>query len=50
MGSERTDQSQYASITEEDVNIAQTAWCDALTTIGRIYNEGGDYRAITSHR
>ena len=48
MGSERTDQSQYASITEEDVNIAQTAWCDALTTIGRIYNEGGDYRAVTS--
>jgi hypothetical protein len=48
MGSERTDQTQHASITEDDVNIAQTTWCDALTTIGRIYNEGGDYRAITS--
>ncbi|MGF1636987.1 MAG: hypothetical protein ACFCUU_07940 [Cyclobacteriaceae bacterium] len=32
-------------ITYEDVNAAQQAWCDALVEIGRLYSEGGDYRA-----
>jgi hypothetical protein len=35
-------------ITEDAVNAAQTAWCDALVTIGRVYGEGGDYKAVAS--
>ncbi|TVR80966.1 MAG: hypothetical protein EA412_03870 [Chitinophagaceae bacterium] len=33
-------------ITYEEVNAAQQAWCDALVEIGRLYTEGGDYRAF----
>ena len=36
------------AITEEEVNAAQTAWCDALVTIGRAFGEGGDYKAVAS--
>ena len=27
-------------ITEDEVNAAQTAWCDALVRIGQVYSEG----------
>jgi hypothetical protein len=32
-------------ITYEEVNAAQQAWCDALVKIGKLKEEGGDYRA-----
>jgi hypothetical protein len=41
-------QPKYGPITEDDVNGAQTAWCDALVMMGRVYSEGGDYKAAAS--
>jgi hypothetical protein len=35
-----------AAITVADVNAAQQAWCDGLVKIGRVYKEGGDYKAV----
>ncbi|MGA8656808.1 MAG: hypothetical protein WB586_11735, partial [Chthoniobacterales bacterium] len=46
MGNESAGQSKYGPITEDDVNAAQTAWCDALITMGQVYSEGGDYKAV----
>jgi len=34
------------AISEVDVNAAQQAWCDGLVKIGKVYAEGGDYRAV----
>jgi hypothetical protein len=39
---------QQETITEADVNAAQQAWCDGLVKIGKVYKEGGDYRAAAS--
>jgi hypothetical protein len=33
-------------ITYEEVNAAQQAWCDALVKIGKLKDEGGDYKAF----
>lgn len=33
-------------ITYDEVNAAQQAWCDALVEIGRLKEEGKDYRAF----
>jgi len=33
-------------ITHEEVNAAQQAWCDALVKIGKLKEEGGDYKAF----
>ena len=33
-------------ITYEEVIAAQTAWCDALVQIGKLKEEGGDYRGF----
>ena len=33
-------------ITYDEVNAAQQAWCDALVKIGKIKEDGGDYRAF----
>lgn len=46
MGHESGGRSNCGPITEADVNAAQTAWCDALVTMGRVYSEGGDYKAV----
>lgn len=35
-------------ITYEEVNAAQQAWCDALVKIGKIKEEGGDYKAFAN--
>lgn len=35
-------------ISENDVNAAQQAWCDALIRIGAVHAEGGNYRAATN--
>ena len=31
-------------ITYKEVNAAQQAWCDALVKIGKLKDEGGDYK------
>lgn len=36
------------AITESEVNAAQQAWCDGLIRIGKIYMDGGDYKAAAS--
>ncbi|ERM80719.1 hypothetical protein P872_21305 [Rhodonellum psychrophilum GCM71 = DSM 17998] len=33
-------------ITYDEVNAAQKAWCDALVKIGKLKEEGGDYRSF----
>jgi len=33
-------------ITYDEVNAAQQAWCDALVKIGKLKEDGGDYRAF----
>ena len=33
-------------ITYEEVNVAQQAWCDALVKIGKLKEDGGDYKAF----
>lgn len=33
-------------ITYEEVNAAQQAWCDALVKIGKLKEDGGDYRTF----
>lgn len=33
-------------ITYDEVNAAQQAWCDALVKIGKIKEEGGDYKSF----
>ena len=35
-------------ITEDEVNAAQQAWCDALVHIGIVHAEGSDFRAVAS--
>ncbi len=46
MENESAGQPKYGPITEDDVNASQSAWCDALITIGQVYSEGGEYRAV----
>jgi hypothetical protein len=41
-----TEPSPAITITEEEVNAAQQAWCDALVEIGRRAEAGEDYRAF----
>lgn len=33
-------------ITYDEVNAAQQAWCDALVKIGKLHEEGSDYKAF----
>jgi hypothetical protein len=35
-------------ITYDEVNAAQQAWCDALVKIGKLKEEGGDYKGYAS--
>lgn len=37
-----------AAITEAEVNAAQLAWCDGLVKVGKVYKDGGDYKAAAS--
>jgi hypothetical protein len=37
-----------AAITAADVNAVQQLWCDGLVKIGKIFKEGGDYKAAAS--
>ena len=36
------------TLTIEEVNAAQQAWCDALVKIGQLYTEGGDYQGFAN--
>jgi hypothetical protein len=36
------------TITPEEVNAAQQAWCDALVAVGKAHEEGGDAKALAS--
>ena len=40
------DSPARGAITEAEVNAAQQAWCDGLVKIGKVYKEGGDYKAV----
>ena len=42
------DTPKPAPITEAEVNAAQQAWCDGLVAIGKVYKDGGDYKAFAS--
>lgn len=35
-------------VTYDEVNAAQQAWCDALVKIGKLKEEGGDYKAFAN--
>ena len=48
MRNESAGQSNYGPITDNDVNAAQKAWCDALMAIGQVYSEGGDYKMVAN--
>ena len=37
---------EFINITEQEVNDAQQAWCDALVKIGKIHSEGGDAKTF----
>ena len=39
------EEGAQAVITYDEVNAAQQAWCDALVQIGKLKEEGGDYKA-----
>jgi len=40
------DTTEVMNITEQEVNDAQQAWCDALVKIGKIHSEGGDAKTF----
>ena len=40
------EEGAQAIITYDEVNSAQQAWCDALVKIGKLKEEGGDYKAF----
>ncbi len=37
---------QKPTMTKEQVNAAQQAWCDALVKISKTHKDGGDYKAV----
>ena len=39
------DRPKNEAITEAEVNAAQQAWCDGLLQIGKVHQDGGDYKA-----
>ena len=42
------DQPKKTTITEDDVNAAQQAWCDGLVKIGKVHEAKGDYKKVAS--
>ena len=40
------EEGAQAIITYDEVNAAQQAWCDALVKIGKLKEEGGDYKTF----
>lgn len=48
LGLQNVEDGAQTVITHDEVNAAQQAWCDALVKIGRLKEEGGDYKAFAS--
>jgi hypothetical protein len=48
LGLQYVEEGAQSVITYDEVNAAQQAWCDALVKIGKIKEEGGDYKAFAS--
>ena len=46
MGLQYVEEGAQTVITYEEVNAAQQAWCDALVKIGKLKEEGGDYKSF----
>jgi len=46
LGLEYVEEGSQSIITYAEVNAAQQAWCDALVKIGRLKEEGGDYKSF----
>ncbi|WP_396171607.1 hypothetical protein [Flavobacterium sp.] len=42
------EEGAQAIITYDEVNAAQQAWCDALVKIGKLKEEGGDYKGFAN--
>jgi hypothetical protein len=42
------DKNANSKITEQEVNAAQQAWCDALVKIGKVHAAGGDYKTVAN--
>jgi hypothetical protein len=42
------EEGAQAVITYDEVNAAQQAWCDALVKIGKLKEDGGDYKAFAN--
>lgn len=45
LGLQYVEEGAQTVITYDEVNAAQQAWCDALVKIGKLKEEGGDYKA-----
>lgn len=45
---EYVEEGAQAVITYDEVNAAQQAWCDALVKIGKLKEEGGDYKSFAN--
>jgi hypothetical protein len=45
LGLQYVEDGAQTVITYDEVNAAQQAWCDALVKIGKLKEEGGDYKA-----
>jgi hypothetical protein len=46
LGLQYVEEGAQDIITYDEVNAAQQAWCDALVKIGKLKEEGGDYKAF----
>lgn len=44
LGLDYVEEGAQDIITYDEVNLAQQAWCNALMKIGKLHQEGGDYR------
>lgn len=48
LGLQYVEEGANSVITYEEVNNAQQAWCDALVKIGKLKEEGGDYKTFAT--
>lgn len=48
LGLQYVEEGAQTAITYDEVNAAQQAWCDALVKIGKLKEEGGDYKTFAS--
>lgn len=48
LGLQYVEEGAQSVITYEEVNAAQQAWCDALVKIGKLKEDGGDYKTFAN--